>query len=127
MGEIFSKNVLNIENPRVGVLNIGEEAGKGNELVQNVYKMLDENTDGINFIGNIEGKELFHGDCDIVVCEGFVGNVALKVLEGTGSFLFKLIKEQFTSSLLGGVVGLMAKVFLNKIYPKVNYEEYGKF
>lgn len=125
MGMIFAKHILAIKNPRVGILNIGEEETKGNQLAQDTYKLLAAEKEKFNFVGNIEGKELFIDACDVVVCDGFVGNVALKVLEGTGSFLFKLIKEQFTSSLLGGVVGLMAKVFLNKIYPKVNYEEYG--
>ena len=125
MGMVFAKQILGIKNPRVGVLNIGEEETKGNQLAQDTHKLLAAEKEKFNFVGNIEGKELFIDACDVVVCDGFVGNVALKVLEGTGSFLFKLIKEQFSSSLLGGVVGLMAKVFLNKIYPRINYEEYG--
>ena len=68
MGSAFSKNVLGMENPRIGVLNIGEEAGKGNELAQAAYKLLEENKDGLNFVGNVEGKEIFLGDCDVVVC-----------------------------------------------------------
>src|SRR5574344_776633 len=79
MGATFSKNVLNIENPRVGVLNIGEEAGKGNELAQATYKLLEANQDKINFVGNIEGREIFSGNCNVIVCDGFVGNVALKI------------------------------------------------
>lgn len=125
MGSLFSKQILGIKNPRVGVLNIGEEETKGNTLAQETYKLLSEHTDKINFIGNIEGKELLLDSCDVVVCDGFVGNVTLKVTEGTATLLFKLIKEQFKSSLLGGVVGLMAKTFLKKIYPRINYEEYG--
>ena len=91
MGVTFAKNVYNRENPRVGVLNIGEEEEKGSPLVKDAYKLLKENTIGLNFIGNIEGKELFQGDVDIVVCEGFVGNVALKTIEGCSMMLFKLI------------------------------------
>ncbi len=125
MGSTYYKNVFNVENPRVGVLNIGEEAGKGNELVQNVYRMLEENTDGINFIGNIEGKEVFFGDCDIVVCEGFVGNVALKIIEGTSTMLFKIIKQEFSTSIFSMLVGLLAKAFMKRIYNRINYEEFG--
>ena len=125
MGMVFAKQILGIKEPKVGVLNIGEEESKGNQLAQDTHKLLAAEKERFNFVGNVEGKELYFGKCDVIVCDGFVGNVALKVLEGTASFLFRLIKEQFTSSLLGGVVGLMAKVFLNKIYPRVNYEEYG--
>lgn len=89
MGTTFVKNVYGYENPKVGVLNIGEEAGKGNELVQKTYKMLEENKDGMNFIGNVEGKEIFKGACDVIVCDGFVGNVALKTVEGSSSMLLK--------------------------------------
>lgn len=125
MGEIFSKNVLNIENPRVGVLNIGEEAGKGNELAKTTYNMLEECKDRINFIGNVEGKELFTNICDVVVCDGFVGNVALKITEGTGSMLFKMIKQEFKSDFIGMILGWLAKPFFRRIYARTNYEEFG--
>lgn len=125
MGSTFVKNVYGYENPRVGVLNIGEEAGKGNELVQTIYKMLEENTDGINFIGNVEGKELFTGSCDVVVCDGFVGNVALKVVEGSSSMLFKMIKQEFGANILSKIIGLIAKPFMKRIYKRINYEEFG--
>ena len=125
MGMTFSKNVLGIENPRVGVLNIGEEAGKGNELAQATYKMLEENQGKLNFVGNIEGKEIFLSVCDVVVCDGFVGNVTLKVTEGTAQMLFRIIKESFKSDLMGKIIGLMAKPFMKKVYGKINYEEFG--
>ena len=98
MGQTFAKNVLNIENPKVGIINIGEEAGKGNELAQTAYTMMEAN-EKINFIGNIEGKEIFYGNCDVVVSDGFVGNVILKVIEGTSSMLIKMIKEEFKSDI----------------------------
>ena len=125
MGIVFSKHVLGIKEPRVGVLNIGEEETKGNSLAQETHKILAANKDKFNFIGNIEGKELLLDSCDVVVCDGFVGNVALKVTEGTATLLFRLIKEQFRQSLFGGMVGMMAKLFLKKVFPKINYEEYG--
>ncbi|MGN0192398.1 MAG: phosphate acyltransferase PlsX [Candidatus Gastranaerophilaceae bacterium] len=127
MGTTFSKTVLGIDNPRVGVLNIGEEAGKGNELVQTVYRMFDEDkkNGGMNFIGNVEGKEVFLGNCDVIVCEGFVGNVALKTIEGASSMLFYMIKSQFKENLLSLIIGMLAKPFMKKIYTKINYEEFG--
>jgi len=124
MGQTFSKNVLNRENPRVGVLNIGEEAGKGNDLVKGAYKLLEE-SDKVNFIGNVEGKEIFLGNCDVIVCDGFVGNVALKIIEGSALMMFNLIKEQFTNDILSLVVGMLARPFMKRIYKKINYEEYG--
>ncbi len=125
MGMTFSKNVLGVERPRVGVLNIGEEAGKGNELAQHTYNILEEEKEKFNFMGNIEGRELFLNLCDVVVCDGFVGNVVLKVTEGTSSLLFKMIKSEFKSDFLGMVIGLLAKPFMKRIYEKINYEEFG--
>lgn len=125
MGTTFSKYVLGIEEPRVGVLNIGEEAGKGNELAQATYKLLEENQDKINFIGNIEGREIFSGICNVIVCDGFVGNVALKITEGTSSMLFRMLKQEFKTDPLARVAGLIAKPFMKRIYKKINYEEFG--
>ncbi|MFI3300558.1 MAG: phosphate acyltransferase PlsX [Candidatus Gastranaerophilales bacterium] len=125
MGSTFSKNVLGIESPRVGVLNIGEEAGKGNELAQSAYKLLEEAQGKINFVGNIEGKEIFLSLCDVVVCDGFVGNVALKVTEGTSSMLFKMLKQEFLGDFTAKIIGLLAKPFMKRIYSKINYEEFG--
>ncbi len=124
MGSTFSKNVLGIENPRVGVLNIGEEAGKGNELAQAAYKLLDAQ-DKVNFVGNIEGKEIFLNVCDVIVCDGFVGNVALKITEGTSRMLFELIKREFKSDIIGKIIGMIAKPFLKRINKRINYEEFG--
>lgn len=125
MGSTFSKNVLGIDNPRIGVLNIGEEPGKGNELVKNTYKLFEENQDKLNFIGNIEGKELFLGNCDVIVCDGFVGNVALKTIEGASLMLFHMIKKEFSDDLASKVIGLLARPFMKRIYTKINYEEFG--
>ena len=125
MGTIFSKNVLNVDNPRVGVLNIGEEAGKGNELAQLTYKLLEENQDKINFIGNIEGREIFSGICNVIVCDGFVGNIALKITEGASSMLFRMLKQEFKTDPLARIAGLIAKPFMKRIYRKINYEEFG--
>ncbi len=125
MGAMFAKNVYGYENPKVGVLNIGEEASKGNELVQAAYKMLEESKDGLNFVGNIEGKEIFYGDCDVIICDGFVGNVVLKIIEGSGLMLFKMISQEFKSDIISIIIGLLARPFMKRIYKRMNYEEYG--
>ncbi|HIQ89095.1 TPA: phosphate acyltransferase PlsX [Candidatus Galligastranaerophilus faecipullorum] len=125
MGTTFVKNVYGRKDAKVGVLNIGEEAGKGNELVQNTYKMLEENTNGLNFIGNIEGKEMFQGTCDVIICDGFTGNVALKIIEGSSSMLFKMIQQEFNTDIISKIIGLLAKPFMKRIYKRINYEEFG--
>ena len=124
MGQTFAKNVLGIQNPKVGIINIGEEAGKGNELAQTAYTMM-ESDEKINFIGNIEGKEIFYGNCDVVVSDGFVGNVILKVIEGTSSMLIKMIKEEFKSDIISIIIGIFAKMVLKRLNKRINYEEYG--
>ncbi len=127
MGSTFYKNVYgeNNQRPKIGVLNIGEEASKGNELVVQTYKLLEENKDGLNFIGNIEGKEFFYGDCDVIICDGFVGNVALKIIEGSSTMLFKMLKQEFSTDIISKVIGLIAKPFMKRIYNRINYEEFG--
>ncbi len=125
MGSVFAKNVYGRENPKIGILNIGEEAGKGNDLVQTTYKMLEENKDGLNFIGNVESKEIFYGNCDILICDGFSGNVVLKTIEGCSSMLFKMISQEFKHDLISIIIGLLAKPFMKKMYTRINYEEYG--
>lgn len=125
MGSTFVKNVYNRKDPKIGVLNIGEEEEKGNQLVKDTYKLLKENTLGLHFIGNVEGKELFQGNVDVVVCEGFVGNVALKTIEGSSVMLFKLIQQEFRSDIISKIVGLLAKPFMKRIYKRINYEEFG--
>ena len=125
MGQTFSRSVLGIENPRIGVLNIGEEAGKGNELAQQTYALLEEEKDRFNFMGNVEGRELFLNVCDVVVCDGYVGNVVLKVTEGTASLLLKMIKSEFKSDILGMIIGTLAKPFMKRIHERINYEEFG--
>jgi len=125
MAATFVKNVYGYENPRIGVLNIGEEAGKGNELTKSTYKLFEENKDKMNFVGNVEGKEIFYGDCDVIVCDGFVGNVALKIIEGSSSMLFEMIKQEFNTDIISKVIGLLAKPFMKRIYKRINYEEFG--
>ncbi len=125
MGSALSKGILGIESPRIGILNIGEEPGKGDDLAKETYKLFGESGDKLNFIGNIEGKEVFLGNCDVIVCDGFVGNVALKTIEGASSMLFHMIKKEFADDLISKIIGLLARPFMKRIYTKINYEEFG--
>jgi glycerol-3-phosphate acyltransferase PlsX len=125
MGKVFSESIMGVPNPRIGVLNIGEEEGKGNELAKATYKLLSRNNDRLNFIGNIEGKELFNGTADVVVCDGFVGNVTLKVIEGVSSMILNLIKHEFKHSWLMRIGALVALPALKRLKERTNYEEFG--
>ncbi len=113
LGSIYAQKMLNIPNPRIGLLANGEEAGKGNQLVRDTYPLLAQS--GLNFIGNVEGKEVFNGTADVVVTDGFTGNVLLKSSEAVAKFLFDMIKEQLTSTPIATLVGAMAKPFLKNI------------
>lgn len=125
MGSIFAQNVLGIENPKVGLMNIGEESGKGNTLTQNTFNLLSEEGKGINFIGNVEGRELFQGVCDVVVCDGFVGNVILKVTEGVAKLVMTVLKQEFTKNPIAKLGALVARPALMALKKKASYEEQG--
>lgn len=124
MGKIYSENILGIDNPRVALVNIGEEEKKGSELVVESYRLL-KSCPKINFIGNIEGRELFEGAADVVVCDGFVGNVILKSLEGLANFFFGEIKQILTSGILAKLSALGLKSSFTTMKKKFDYEEYG--
>lgn len=123
MGSIYAERILGIPNPRVGLLNIGSEEGKGNELTQQTYPLLKEGN--FNFIGNIEGRDVPYGKADVVVCEGFVGNVLLKTAEGLAGALFELIKDKITSSPIRKLGALAVKPGLKEIALMMDYAEYG--
>ena len=125
MGNVFSSLIMNVKSPRVGILNIGGESSKGNTLTQNTYKILAKNQDHLNFIGNVEGRELFMGVCDVVVCDGFVGNITLKVSEGVANMIVKMLKDELTSSIWAKAGALIAMPALKKLKKKSDYEEYG--
>jgi glycerol-3-phosphate acyltransferase PlsX len=123
MAAIYAEHVLGIHQPKVGLLNIGEEPGKGNALVKEVYEQL---TGGpLNFIGNIEGRDIPRGHADVVICDGFVGNVVLKFAEGLGGALFDMLKEEFTANLAASLGALMLKPGLRRIKKRMDYTEYG--
>jgi glycerol-3-phosphate acyltransferase PlsX len=124
MGHVFAKNVLHRSQPRVGLLSIGEEDGKGNSLTRDTLPLLRD-LKGINFIGNVEGRDLFNGHCDVVVCDGFVGNVALKTCEGTAKLLSVSLKESLKSTVTSQVGALLSRKAFGAFKKRLDYSEYG--
>lgn len=122
MASMYSRYVLGIENPRVGIMSIGQEEAKGNEIIKSAHELLKKDN-RVNFIGNIEGRDIFKGSCDVVICDGFVGNVILKLTEALVEGLFKTIKHELTSKLKLLAVGF--KPIIKGIYKKYDYNEYG--
>ena len=123
MGSIYAARILGIPNPRVGLLNVGSEEGKGNELTQKTYPMLQKAP--INFVGNIEGRDVPYGRADVVVCEGFVGNVFLKTAEGLAGVFVQLIKEKITSTMIRKLGAMAVKPGLREFAQMMDYAEYG--
>jgi len=120
MGSVFAKNVLGFESPRIGLLNIGEEEGKGNETVKQAHQLLKNSS--LNFIGNVEGNRIFRGVADVIICDGFVGNIVLKTVEGVIRSVAYLIKDGFSKTELP--VEHMQDQF-EWIFKRMNHSEYG--
>jgi glycerol-3-phosphate acyltransferase PlsX len=127
MGSIYMERIFSISSPRVGLLANGEEETKGNELVQQTHQLLKANagTLGINFIGNVEGREIPTGGADVVVCDGFVGNVVLKLSEGLAETLLGTLRAQMTSSLPNKLAAAVLRPGLRKVFRRMDYAEYG--
>lgn len=123
MGSIYAEKVRGINKPRVGLLNVGTEEGKGTELTKEAFLLLKEAP--INFIGNIEARDLLLGVCDVVVTDGFSGNIALKTVEGTAMSMFKMIKATFMSSLKTKLAAAVLKKDLKGLKDQLDYAEYG--
>lgn len=123
MGSIFANKARGIDNPRIAILSNGEEGGKGNELVRNTYPLLEKS--GLNFIGNVEGKELFAGEADVVVTDGFTGNILLKSTEAVAKLIMDILRQQLKSNLISMIGGSLAKPSLGKIRDMLNPDEYG--
>lgn len=123
MGEVYSSKVLNIDNPKVAIVNIGEEEGKGNELSKKSYDLL-KNSD-VNFIGNVEARNIPFGYTDVIVCDGFTGNVILKLAEGVVISVFSILKESFLSSIKTKIGAFLLKDDLMKLKKNLDYTEYG--
>ena len=124
MGSIYMRNMAGIENPRVALVNVGAEEEKGNALVKEVFPLLKE-CEGINFIGNIEARDIPAGDADVVVCDAFVGNVILKLYEGLASMLLHKIKEALMSTLRSKIGALMIKPALKGLLKEFDITSYG--
>lgn len=123
MGEVFSETVLSNENPRIGLLNLGGEARKGNKLTRQAFDLLEDQP--YDFIGNVEGGEIVTDVADVIVCDGFAGNVALKVGEGVTGTLFSFLRSQIKSSLRGKLGGWLLKPIFKTLKGMVDPSEYG--
>jgi len=123
MGHIFMENVLSLKRPRIGLMSVGEERSKGNELTKEVFERLHSSP--LNFIGNVEGKDVFSGKADIIVSDGFTGNVALKVSEGVVETIFYMARHEIMKNIFSKIGFLLMKRNLKKLYKKVDYTEYG--
>jgi phosphate acyltransferase len=123
MGNVYARTMLGIERPRIALLSNGEEAEKGSELVQASYPLLAALP--IHFVGNVEGKDIFRGGCDVVVTDGFTGNIALKVAEGVGDFLFASISREARKTIGGKVGGALLKPKLRPLRDRVDYRKTG--
>ena len=123
MGSAYSHAVLGVDRPRVGLLSIGEEEGKGNALIDAATPLLASAP--IEFAGNVEGRDLLLGSVDVIVCDGFVGNVALKLAEGAGEYIFGALREAATQSLVARVGALLLRPKIREIRSAMDYREYG--
>ncbi|GAC1634062.1 MAG: phosphate acyltransferase PlsX [Ktedonobacteraceae bacterium] len=127
MGSIYMERILHLNDPRVGLLANGEEEGKGNLQVQAAHQLLKAHakTMGVNFIGNVEGRDIFAGTVDVVVCDGFVGNVVLKLSEGLSETLLGLIRAEMMRSLPNKLAAAVLRSDLRKMGKRLDYAEYG--
>jgi glycerol-3-phosphate acyltransferase PlsX len=123
MGEIYSRFILRRPHPRVGILSIGAEEHKGNELTRAAWPLLKSLN--LNFIGNVEGQDIYSGDVDVIVCDGFIGNVALKVSEGVADMVKWLLKESLEATLSGRIGYLMSRTAFHELKKRLDYSEYG--
>lgn len=127
MATIYLKNTFGIESPKIGLLNIGTEPTKGNELIKESYQILTEKSKelGINFVGNVEGRDAFSGKIDAIVCDGFTGNVFLKTVEGFGKFIKRSLSENLKKSILSTIAAIPAMPGIKRFSKTVDYKEYG--
>jgi len=123
MGDAYHRALFNSQAPRIALLSIGEEGSKGNELTKEAFRLLQSTK--LNFAGNIEGKDIFLGSADVVVCDGFVGNIVLKVGEGLAETLMKMLKREIADIITGKIGYMMIKPAIKSFRKKVDYSEYG--
>lgn len=123
MGSLYSQHILGVKNPKVSLVNVGEEKGKGNELTKEAYDLLEESS--LNFTGNMEARDLPRGNTDVIVCDGFTGNIILKLTEGVFMTVFDLLKAKFTKSTLTKIAAGILRPGLRQIKKDYDYTEHG--
>ena len=123
MGSVYARDILGIDRPRVGLLSVGEEEGKGNELTKEAYEQLKDSS--LNFLGNVEGRDIYNGKCDVVVTDGFTGNVALKISESLAETIGSMIREELTRDLRSKVGAALAQPAFARFKKRVDYAEMG--
>ncbi|MBI2218743.1 MAG: phosphate acyltransferase PlsX [Candidatus Rokubacteria bacterium] len=123
MGHVYARDILGIENPRVGLLSVGAEEGKGTELTRETYEQLKESS--LNFLGNVEGRDIYNGHCDVVVTDGFTGNVALKISESLAEMLGAMIREELMRDVRSKVGAALAQPAFHRFKKRVDYTEMG--
>lgn len=123
MGSLYREKVHGISKPRVGLLNVGSEPGKGNELTKHAYPLLESLP--VQFVGNVEARDVMNGVCDVLVCDGFAGNILLKSIEGTAGSLMSMLKEQFSQSLKTKLAAAMMMPQLRNLKSMMDYKEHG--
>ena len=123
MGHFYAQMLFGLAAPRVGLLSIGEEEGKGNELTKETFRVMKET--GLNFIGNAEGRDVFNGNADVVVCDGFIGNVVLKASESLGEFVSRTLREEGTRGPMRKVGALLLRCAFDDLKKRMDYSEYG--
>jgi glycerol-3-phosphate acyltransferase PlsX len=123
MGHVYSRDIIGKSNPRVGILSVGEEEGKGNDLVKEAYEHLRGSS--VNFIGNVEGRDIYNGRCDVVVTDGFTGNVCLKVSESLAEMLTAMIREELSRDMLSRAGAALSRAAFQRMKRRVDYTEMG--
>ena len=124
MGKIYMENIMKVNNPKVAIVNVGEEKEKGDTFTKEAYELLEQ-TKNINFIGNIEGREIPEGEADVIVCDGFVGNVILKLSEGIVKVFSNIVKKEIKSNILYSIGGILSNGAFKNIKKKFDYAEVG--
>jgi phosphate acyltransferase len=123
MGNVYARDILGIDRPRVGLLSVGEEEGKGNELTKEAYEQLKDSS--LNFLGNVEGRDIYNGACDVIVTDGFTGNVALKISESLAEMVGALIKEELMRDMRSKLAAALARPAFDRFKKRVDYAEMG--
>lgn len=123
MSDAYARRILGKSNPTIGLLNVGEEVTKGTDFIKNTHALLSESR--LNFTGNVEGRDIYTGKCDVILCDGFVGNVVLKVSESVAFTMIEFLKRELKSSLMAKISVLLAKSAYKNFKRKIDYAEYG--